>query len=115
MNNGDWPFGIHSDRGQRRKRARCRSKEAMDRHLDVEDEGLEALHLPVRPPGDAELAAALLEDGEPHVQLPRRPGDGHVEVFPQLVEADVVQPRFPVCRRSRSVVNDAPLTARPRH
>lgn len=64
-----------------------------DRHLDVGHEGLEALHLPVRPPRHAELAAALLEHGEPDVHLPRRPGDGHAEVLPQLVEADVVQLR----------------------
>lgn len=66
-----------------------------DRYLDVEDEGPEALHLAVRPPRDAELAAALLEHGEPHVHLPRRLGDGHVEVLPDLLEADMVQPCLP--------------------
>jgi hypothetical protein len=66
-----------------------------DRHLDVGHEGLEALHLPVGPPRHAELTAALLEHGEPHVHLPGRPGDGHVEVLAQLVEADVVHPRLP--------------------
>ena len=69
--------------------------DSIERHLDVGHEGLEALHLPVRPPQHAELAAALLEHGEPDVHLPRRPGDGHVEVLAQLVEADVVQPRLP--------------------
>lgn len=76
----------------------CRKKKnarSADGHLDVGHEGLEALHLPVRPPRDAELAAALLEHGEPDVHLPRRPGDGHVEVLAELVEADVVQPRLP--------------------
>ena len=33
-------------------------------HLDIVDEGLHALHLVVRPPGDAQLRAVLLQDGE---------------------------------------------------
>lgn len=32
--------------------------------LDIVDEGLQAIHLVVRPPGDAQLRAVLLQDGE---------------------------------------------------
>ena len=33
-------------------------------HLDIVDEGLQALHLAVRPLGDAHLRAVLFQEGE---------------------------------------------------
>lgn len=56
------------------------------RDLDVVDERLQALHLPVWPPRDAELPALLLQTGDTHVELSRRLLDRNAEMPRHLLE-----------------------------
>jgi hypothetical protein len=56
------------------------SNERISRNLDVVDERIQALHLAVRPPHDAELPAPLLQHRDPDFELLHRLLDRHAEV-----------------------------------
>lgn len=58
----------------------------LQEHLNIVDESLQAPHLAVRPPGDAQLPAPPLQLRKPHLELRRRLLDRHAEVLRHELE-----------------------------